>query len=50
MELAARSELHLNTVNLVEAGKKGVQIETIAKLAKGLECSISEIFRSIEDQ
>lgn len=48
MELAARADLHLNTVNLVEAGKKSLQIETIEKLAVGLGCSISEIFTSIE--
>lgn len=48
MELAAKSDLHLNTVNLVEAGKKSVQIETIEKLAIGLGCSISNIFASLE--
>lgn len=48
MELAARADLHLNTVNLVEAGKKSVQIETIEKLAIGLECSMADIFALID--
>lgn len=48
MELAARADLHLNTINLVEAGKKSVQIETIEKLAKGLGCSMTDVFRDLE--
>jgi transcriptional regulator with XRE-family HTH domain len=50
MELAARADVHLNTVNLVEAGKKDVQLETIEKLAKGLDCELSELFLTIENQ
>ena len=49
MELAAQANVHLNTVNLVEAGKKDVQLETIQKLAKGLDCEISDIFFTMED-
>jgi len=43
MELAARADVHLNTVNLVEAGKKDVQLETI-------DCELSELFLAIENQ
>lgn len=49
MELASRAGLHLNTVNLVEAGKKSVQIETVFKLAQGLGCTLGELFDGIDN-
>jgi len=48
MKLAELADLHLNTVNQVEAGAKSVQIETIFKLAKGLGCPAWELLVSLE--
>lgn len=48
MELAARADLHLNTIHLVEVGRKSVQIESIFKLARGLNCPVAELMEEVE--
>ena len=42
-ELAQRSELHINTVHLIEVGEIEVKFSTLLYIAKGLEVNLDEL-------
>jgi transcriptional regulator with XRE-family HTH domain len=44
-ELAYRTELHRTYISSIEAGKRNVSLINIEKLAKALNCEISELFK-----
>ncbi|OKP98721.1 helix-turn-helix domain-containing protein [Paenibacillus sp. P46E] len=46
-QLAERSGLHTNYVGQVERGEKNLTLETLEKVAGGLDISLEEIFRYI---
>ncbi len=43
-ELAFRSEIHRTYIASLEVGKRNVSIETLEKVVKALEVSMSEFF------
>ena len=43
-ELAFRSEIHRTYIASLEVGKRNVSIETLEKIIKALEVSLSEFF------
>ena len=43
-ELAFRSEIHRTYIASLEVGKRNVSIETLEKVVKALEVSLSEFF------
>lgn len=43
-ELASRSEIHRTYIASLEVGKRNVSIETLEKVVKALEVSLSEFF------
>jgi len=47
-ELAFQAGLHRTYISLIERGLRGVTIETIAKLAKALQTTSSQMLEHIE--
>lgn len=47
-ELAARASLDRSYVGGIERGERNVSLENLAKLARGLDISLSELFSGIE--
>lgn len=45
-ELAFRTELHRTYISSIELGKRNVSLVNIEKLAKALECEISDFFKT----
>jgi len=43
-ELAFRSDLHRTYIGMIERAEKNVTLKNIAKIAKGLEVSIQDLF------
>jgi len=43
-ELGARAELHYTYIGAIERGEKNCSIDTLQKIAKGLEIEIPELF------
>lgn len=43
-ELAFRSEIHRTYIASLEVGKRNVSVETLEKVVKALEVSLSEFF------
>jgi transcriptional regulator with XRE-family HTH domain len=43
-ELAFRSQLHRTYISSIELGKRNVSLLNIEKLAKALDCSVSDFF------
>ena len=43
-ELGARAELHYTYIGAIERGEKNCSIDTLQKIAKGLEIKIQELF------
>lgn len=44
-ELAFRSDLHRTYIGMIERAEKNVTLKNIAKIAKGLEVSIKDLFQ-----
>lgn len=44
-ELSFRTELHRTYISSIELGKRNVSLVNIEKLAKALECEISDFFK-----
>jgi transcriptional regulator with XRE-family HTH domain len=42
-ELADRADLHFTYVSSTERGERNISLANIAKLAKGLQCSMKEL-------
>lgn len=49
-ELAFQAGLHRTYVSLIERGLRGATIETIAKLAKALQTTTSQMLEHIEEE
>ena len=45
--LADRADLHRNAVALLEAGKRDVKLTTVAKLAKALGTTASDLLKGV---
>ncbi len=43
-ELSFRAELHRTYISSIELGKRNVSLVNIEKLAKALECEITDLF------
>ncbi|MBR6426354.1 MAG: helix-turn-helix transcriptional regulator [Clostridia bacterium] len=48
-ELAEKCGLHPAYIGQVERGEKNASIESVSKIARGLEINLSRIFENIED-
>lgn len=46
--LADKSGLHTNYLGAIERGEKNVSVESIMKIARGLNVTLEELFRYIE--
>lgn len=46
-KLAEYSNLHFTYVSSVERGERNISLENIAKLAKGLNCTIQELVEGL---
>lgn len=46
--LGERSGLHTNYIGQVERGEKNLTIDSLAKIASGLEVTLEQLFRSID--
>lgn len=46
-ELADRAGLHRNYIGGIERGERNVGIKAVFALAVGLQCSASELFKSV---
>ena len=49
-ELADRADLHRTYISLIERGLRSVSVETIFKLAKGLNTTGSQLLEDIEGE
>lgn len=48
-ELAFRSGLHRTYISFVEHGRKNVSLESLERLAAGLNCSVRELIPDTRD-
>ena len=49
-ELARRSELHINTINLLELGASEAKLSTLFFLAKALNVSLEEMMKLLSSK
>ena len=45
--LADKSGLHFTTISAVETGRRGISLESLMRLAKGLEMTVSELVEGL---
>ncbi|BBI30756.1 helix-turn-helix domain-containing protein [Cohnella abietis] len=47
-ELGERSKLHTNYIGQVERGEKNLTVQTLEKIARGLNVSLEQLFRHLD--